>query len=263
MENPKRVPESALRDKAHQMEPNDFSRHMQGRLDRRPVAAFKDMKAGKVYYDKERRNVLRVQRVTPTGRQAEIEFVGGTMGRTKVHKGSDGDRVKFVELDEDLLSYLGITHEDIVREAVNRGLEIPPRVRRHYPLLFVTLPERFAERKLGDDLRRICHRFQPPGPDDIDRWIEAAHEQLAGLFHERVKRLALNADMHQDFDRWVGQQKDDIDYYRWLRSLVAEGGVFHIPDLEPAPKEKRRPVFKPEPRPSLPLPTKDMGPCPI
>ena len=149
----------------------------------------------------------------------------------RIYRGSYPGR--FIELDADLLVLSGVSHEEIVKAAVAAGLEVPPEVRRQYPALFVTIPERFANGH-HSAVERVTQalatafRKEPINVKDVDGWIDEAHKQIASLRCERTRTVALNPDTAQDYDRYIVDHRADIDFYRWLRKLVDVDGVFHV-----------------------------------
>jgi len=85
-------------------------------------------------------------------------------------------------------------------------------------------------------MERVTQSLTPPmfakeavSVTDIDAWIEHTHYLMATMRCEKTRRTALNPDMAVDYDRYLADNLDDIDFYRWLRKLVDVGGVFHVP----------------------------------
>jgi len=214
---------------------NDMARKCRTMLEARPTCQFDGLGPGKTYCYKppygERFELLTIGEVTPKRTQA-VASVNGREPR-RIYKGSYAGT--FVELDADLRALTGITHEMIVKAAVDAGLEVPPEVRRQYPDLFIEIPERFANGRFSA-LERVKQSLQPApfqreavSVADVDKFIEHAHYLLATARCERTRRAALNPDMGQDYDRMAKDHIDDIDFYRWLRRQVDVGGVFHVP----------------------------------
>jgi len=226
----------ALRKGFDRMVANDMARECRAILDARPTCQFDGIEAGKSYCYKppygNRFELLTIGEVTPKRTQAVASVNGGEPRR--IYKGSYTGT--FVELDADLRSLTGITHEMIVKAAVDAGLEVPPEVRRQYPDLFVEIPERFANGRFSA-VERVKQALQPApfqreavSVADVDKFIEHAHYLLATARCERTRRAALNPDMGRDYDRMAKDHIDDINFYRWLRRQVDVGGVFHIPE---------------------------------
>ena len=127
--------------------------------------------------------------------------------RQRRRKGNPGASTRatytgnFIELDADLRALTGITHETVVKAAVDAGLDVPPIVRREYPGLFVEIPERFANgrfsavERVKQALLPAPFQREPVSVADVDKFIEHAHYLLATVRCERTRRAALNPDM--------------------------------------------------------------------
>jgi hypothetical protein len=101
--------------------------------------------------------------------------------------------------------------------------------------LFIEIPERFATGRFSA-VERVTQALQAApfstaavGVAEVDAFIEHAHYLIATMRCERTRRVALNPDMAADYDRYLTDSLNDIDFYRWLRKLVDVGGVFHVP----------------------------------
>jgi hypothetical protein len=219
----------------HRVVANDMARECRKMLDACPTCQFEGIEAGKSYCYKPSYGtaaLVVVGEVTPKRTQAIASVNGGEPRR--IYKGSYNCGT-FIELDADLRALTGITHEMIVKAAVDAGLDVPPEVRRQYPALFVEIPERFANGRFSA-VERVAQALQPApfqresvSVADVDEFIEHAHYLLATVRCERTRRVALNPDMAVDYDRMVSDNVDDIDFYRWLRRQIDVGGVFYIP----------------------------------
>jgi hypothetical protein len=229
------IPEVAFRKGFHRMVANDMARECRAMLDACPTCEFAGLEAGKSYCCKPSYgtpSLVVVGEVTPKRTQAVASVNNGEPRR--IYKGAYHGAT-FIELDADLRTLTGVTHEMIVAGAVAAGMELPPEVRRQYPALFVEIPERFSNGR-HTAVERVTQSLTPPmfapvpvSAADIDAWIAAAHESIASLRCERTRRVALNPDTAPDYDQYLDGYRDDIDYYRWLRKLVDVGGVFHVP----------------------------------
>ena len=223
----------ALRKGFHKMIANDMARECRAMLDACPTCEFDGLEAGKSYCYKPSYGtpaLVVVGQTTPKRRQAVASVNQGAPRR--IYKGDYYG--SFIELDADLRALTGITHETVVKAAVDAGLDVPPIVRREYPGLFVEIPERFANGRFSA-VERVTQALQPApfqrepvSVADVDQFIEHAHYLLATARCERTRRAALNPDMGQDYDRMANDHIDDIDFYRWLRRQIDVGGVFHI-----------------------------------
>jgi len=205
-------------------------------LEKRPTCGFAGLQPGKTYVYKPSygnySELLTIGEVTPKRIQAVAAVNGGAR---RIYKGSyEGT---FTELDADLVALADVKHEEVVKAAVERGLDVPPEVRREYPALFVEIPERFAQPPRHSAAERVKNalnptwvlRKEPVGPATLDAQIEEAHRQIAVLQDTRCQAVAANPDTAGDYDRYIAEHRADIDFYRWLRRLVDVGGVFHIP----------------------------------
>ena len=228
------IPEVAFRKGFHRMVANDMARECRAMLDACPTCEFEGLEAGKSYCYKPSYGtaaLVEVGQTTPKRRQAVASVNQGEPRR--IYKGDYYG--SFIELDADLRTLTGITHEMIVAAAVAAGMEVPPEVRRQYPGLFVEIPERFsngrfsAVERVTQALQPACFQREPVSVADVDKFIEHAHYLLATARCERTRRAALNPDMGQDYDRMAKDHIDDIDFYRWLRRQIDVGGVFHVP----------------------------------
>ena len=222
----------ALKKGFHRMVARDVAREGQAMLDARPSCQFEGLEAGKSYCYKPSYGqpcLVVVGQTTPKCRQATVSVNCGAPRR--IYRGNYPGR--FIELDADLLVLSSVSHEEIVKAAVAAGLEVPPEVRRQYPALFVTIPERFANghhsavERVTQSLA-TAFRKEPINVEDVDGWIDEAHKQIASLRCERTRMVALNPDTAPDYDRYIVDHRADIDFYRWLRKLVDLDGVFHV-----------------------------------
>lgn len=227
--------EVAFRKGFHTMVASDMARECKTILDRCPTCEFEGLEPGKSYcYKPSYGNpaLVVVGQTTPKRKQAVASINNGEPRR--IYKGDYYG--SFIELDADLRALTGTTHEMIVKAAVDAGLDVPPEVRRQYPALFVEIPERFANGRFSA-AERVTQSLTPQFSDPvtvatIDQWIEHAHFLMANLRCERTRHTALNPDLAADYDRYLGDSLSDLDFYRWLRTLVDAGGVFHLPAKE-------------------------------
>ena len=224
----------ALRKGFQKMIANDMARECRAVLDACPTCEFEGLEAGKSYCYKPSYGtpaLVVVGQTTPKRRQAVASVNQGEPRR--IYKGDYYGN--FIELDADLRALTGITHEAIVKTALDVGLDVPPIVRREYPDLFVEIPERFANgrfsaaERVKQALQPAPFQREPVSVADVDKFIEHTHYLMATMRCERTRRTALNPDMAVDYDRYLKDNLDDIDFYRWLRRLIDLGGVFHVP----------------------------------
>jgi len=227
----------ALRKGFHKMPAYDMGQRCRAMLDKRPTCRFAELQPGKTYLYKasygNHMELLTVGEVTPKRTQA-VAAVNGN-GPRRIYRGSyEGT---FSELDADLVALSPLKHDEVVQAAVERGLDVPPVVRREYPALFVKIPERFAQAPRHSAAERVrnalnpdwVRRTEPVGPATFDAQIEEAHRQIAILQDTRCQAVVANPDTAVDYDRFLAEHRADIDFYRWLRRLVDVGGIFHLP----------------------------------
>lgn len=228
--------EVALRKGFHKMLAYDMGVKCRKLLDARPTCEFAALEPGKTYvyktYNGNCREVFTVGEVTPKRTQAVVGVNGSAR---RVYKGSyDGT---FIELDADLIALADVKHEEVVKAALDAGLDVPPEVRREYPALFVDIPERFAQPPRHSAAERVknalsdswLRRANPVSPATLDVQIEEAHRQIAILQDTRCQAVVANPDTAGDYDRYLAEHRADIDFYRWLRRLVDVNGIFHLP----------------------------------
>jgi hypothetical protein len=210
----------------------EMASELQQSLEALPVTSFPDLRAGTTYYYKPSYGsgdkALTVRRMLPSRKMADVSDYGTEriyrITPTQYH-GS------FRALSEELLPWLGVTHEQVVDEAVAKGLEVPARVRVHYPQKFVELPERFELKHLQDVLKPIWGRTLTAAT--ADDAIQENHKQIKRLYKAMVRAVIVNPSTRQDYTAFIQNAIDDIDFYRWLRPHVDVGGVFYLNGEKP------------------------------
>lgn len=228
----------ALNQGFHKLTAYEMSSKCRDMLDALPTCDFTGLQPGKTYCYKPRygmgMELVTIGEVTPKRTQAVASVHGS--GARRIYRGSYPGT--FSELDADLIALSdGVTHEVVVKAAVDAGLDVPPIVRRAYPALFVEIPERLAQPPRHTAAERVANalnpawvpRNDPVGPAALDAQIAEAHLQIAVLQDARCQAVVVNPDNAQDYDQYIADHRADIDFYRWLRRLVDVGGVFHIP----------------------------------
>jgi len=236
----------------HAMVGSDMATAIRARLDARPSVPFAKLTPGWWLYRAPyagplgpgKQAVFVVERLTPTGKQAQAivpDLHGGVGHQMRLSAGSYPGA--FVSLDDTLIRCLGLAHGEVVEEAVRRRLPVPPRVQCEHPGLFLEIPARFAladERNGKTAAERVREHLamdwgnqwpkRPVSAEAVDLWIAEAHRRLCRGRSEAVRRRAMNRDTGADYDRVEQEFGDLIDFYRWLRTHVAPGGVFHVPE---------------------------------
>lgn len=247
----------------HMMTEYDYCGAVKKWLASMPVRSWAELEVGGTYMHKDYRGnymAFSVVRITPSRAKTTVREWGDDYD-TDFLKGSY-QHVEFIHIDDSLISMLGVTHEMIVEEAVNRGLPVPPEVRCAYPGFFVEVPERFTKAgghpvvevfglpkgnkyydgpatsadRLREVLQTCIFRGGPCTPEKVNGWIERAHQAISKVtcYYIRLNEEDEIAQQLQrgDMDKLVSEFLVDIDFYRWLLPLVSEGGVFHIPQVE-------------------------------
>lgn len=233
----------ALRKGFHKLTAYDMANKCRTMLEKCPTCRFTDLQPGKTYLYKApyggHMEMLTVGEVTRKRTQAVVGVNGSAR---RVYRGAyEGT---FCELTADLVALSPVKHEEVVKAAVDSGLDVPPVVRREYPHLFVEIPERFAQEPRHSAAERVknalsdswLRRTSPVSTATLDAQIEEAHRQIAILQDTRCQAVAANPDTAGDYDRYLAEHRADIDFYRWLRRLVDVGGVLYLPSPQSAPR---------------------------
>lgn len=192
-----------------------------------PQVKFEELEVGQVVYYCEsgysKHQVLRVLKTTPARKLADVAAIDGSY-QFRAAKGKYYGT--FSLLNEELVSFVGLTHEDVVKEAMRRGLEIPARVRIRYAELFVEQPARFRKGRLTEFMQPSWGKAITVTA--IDAMIDNSHATIRKMEEARVKSAAMNPDHGLDYDIYIANGLGDLDFYRWVRPLVEEGGVFYL-----------------------------------
>lgn len=64
--------------------------------------------------------------------------------------------------------------------------------------------------------------------ETIDEIIKREHIEIKVLGEQRVRAIILNPKVAADYDRYVQDHVDSIDFYRWLQPHVSPDGVFYM-----------------------------------
>lgn len=241
---------------SHQRTRAEMARDLCDRLAARPQVRFAEIVAGRLYSytsysGSEHSEILGVLAVAPAGGQARVVRYDKESTPSREHKIYKGTYSgTFTELDAVLAAHLGLTHRDVVKAAAARGLDVPARVRCEHPGLFLDIPERFAcgaewnartaaervREHLAMDWGKSWPR-RPVSAEAVDLWIAEAHRRLTHSRSEAVRRVAMNRDTREDYDRVEEEFRDLVDFYRWLRPHVSPGGVFYVAESLAADEE--------------------------
>lgn len=210
----------------HQQTAYDMAKQLRTMLEALPTAKFPDLREQSMYqYENggSQMRVLTVARMLPSRKMADVQFYGEDQTQRITPSRYYGI---FRELNDEIKKWLGVTHENVIDSAITEGLSIPARVRVHYPDKFVELPERFSVKQLQDVLRPSWGKFVTA--ETVAEMIEQRHQSIRKMDLELPKVAVLNPAHIQDYERYIAGYNTDIDFYRWLQPLVAEGGVFCI-----------------------------------
>lgn len=198
----------------------------------RPKINFEQLEVAQVVYYKssygDRDQVLRVVKTTPARKLADVESIDGEY-KFRAAKGKYYGQ--FSVLNDELISFVGLTHEGVVKEAMARGLEIPARVRVRYAEMFVDLPSRFRRGRLTEFMQPSWGKAVTV--ESIDEMITNSHSTIRKLEEARVKSAAMNPDHKLDYDIYIAGSMGDLDFYRWVRPLVEPSGVFYLNGEKP------------------------------
>jgi hypothetical protein len=211
----------------------------------------------KLYTTTNHTQVFLMQRLLPSGKQADVVFWAQDRTAFASERIFAGSYDRLFLLDELLTARLGVTQQMVVEAALLRDLSVPVKVRIEHPQLFVTIPARFgklegARAKVIDGLlltrdslttsaiERVKNALSPDwfrgaGPCTVAKvqaWIEESHRTIQRMSCDRTRAATVSPTCVQDWDRLIADQTDNIEFYRWLEPLVAPGGVFFNPEEE-------------------------------
>lgn len=214
----------------HQQTAYEMTRDVEALMAERPKLPFEALETGQMVfqppaYSGASHDVFSVLKVTPKRTQIEARRPIGDQAPFKAYKGSY--YTPFTILDENLVSLLGITHREIVEEAVRLALAVPGRVRVYYPDLFVEVPERFEAKRLIETLRPQWGREVTNR--ELKAFIEERHQRFRQLESQMSKAVVLNPATAEDYQRYLLGYIADIDFFRWLLPHVSEGGALCSP----------------------------------
>lgn len=221
-----------MTDNFHTKTAYEMATELQERLNTLPVTSFADLRAGVTYYYRPSygngQQALTVRRMLPSKKMADVSDYGNERVYRITPSRYHGT---FRALSDDLLPWLGVTHEQVIDKAITDDLDIPARIRVHYPDKFIQTPERFTVKRLRDVLRPEWGKVMTLAA--VDEIIVSHHERVKGLQESRAKAVVLNPDSRLDYDKYIQNCIDDIDFYRWLRPHVDVGGVFYLNGEKP------------------------------
>ena len=230
-------PEIAFKWRYHEMTRGAMSADLRKRISKIPEQLFSDMQVGVTYlyqpgYGSDQ--VFVCLNITPSRKQADVrKLCGNGSVDFRIHAASY--RGKFLNLlPNGISTLLGVTHESIVKEAARRKLDVPVPARREYPALFVSIPDRF-ERHLHRETKadRVknaleSHFGKTSTLADYKNIITEHHRDIRQLLEESIRMIHLNPALESDYQNYINDHKDSVDFYRWLIPHVSPGGVFCV-----------------------------------
>jgi hypothetical protein len=230
----------AIRLGFHAMTREDASKAGRALLETFPARSFEELEAGKTYCLKrsyEDMQSVAVHKLTP-----KHAWITASINDEPPRRYCKGNMYgHYFELVPDCAAVSRLTHEDMVKHAVRRGIDVPPLVRRQYPHLFLNdVPERFGvksqtaiERLRGALSQRGINR-KYMGRHDVIAWINEAHDDISVWRDKHICEAEKKNRYHtdKDYDRLILGYWHDIDFYRWLLPHVSEGGVFFVPSTK-------------------------------
>lgn len=212
----------------HAATANEMARDLKAYADGLPKRSFEELEEGQTVYMRApytgaRDDVFTVLKTTPARKQLEAVRPGEDSHPFRAYKGSYPGT--FIVLDEHMISMLGVTHRDVVVEALRRKLDVPGSVRVYYPELFITTPERFTAECVAEFVRPAWGKKVTDAT--ARSCAEASLARIVELESLRSKAVVLNAAVAADYDRMIEGCRADIDFYRWIEPHLAEGGALH------------------------------------
>lgn len=233
------IPETAFERGYHKMTSGEMGADIRKRIDSAYVVhEFSGIERGQTYLYRKRYgsdDVFRIENITPSGKQADVTKLSPN-GDFKFRIHAASYREKFIDLESaGVLELLRIEHRDIIKKALWYGKSgITVAVAREYPDLFVEIPDRFdrkipLETKVDRIKRALESHFgkTATAAEFLDR-IESHHVSIRELQEESTRMTQFNPALKQDYETYIADNKDSIDFYRWLLPHVSAGGVFSI-----------------------------------
>lgn len=209
----------------------EMASELQQLIKSQPSVTFEQLEVGQVVYFGTYNNqseVLHVIKTTPARKLADVQ----RYGTERVFRAAKGKYYgSFFVLNDELISFLGMTHKDVIGEALRRELEIPARVRIHYAETFAELPERFRAGRLNEFITPSWGKAVTAKA--IDEAVNDTHKRIRQLEEGRTKSLAINPPHSKDYDEFIVKAIEDLDFYRWVRPHVEQGGVFYLNGEKP------------------------------
>jgi len=192
---------------------------------------FEDLVPGNLYFyraegggylSRVQRQVIRVGRMTPTKRKATVGIGPEYMAAEALAKSLPGD---FYLISEELAARVWLTHRQIVEDALKAGRDIPQKVRRYHPDLFVTIPEGITAEALST-LLTGWKAFT--SISDVEGCIASTHESLAAHDRDSAMLVVRGGSTQAEMDKARQSLLGRLALYTWLMPLVVPGGTFAV-----------------------------------
>lgn len=212
----------------HAVTANEMSRDLKAYADALPKRAFEELEVGQtVYmppaYSGARDEVFTVLKTTPGRRQLEAVHPGADSRPFRAYRGSYPGT--FIVLDRNFVSLIGVTHRDVVAEALRLKLDVPGAVRVYYPDLFIEIPERFGVERVTDFVRPAWGKRVTA--ETARACAEERHARIRQMESQKSKAVVLNPEVADDYERLIQGCISDIDFYRWIEPHLSEGGALY------------------------------------
>ncbi|MFL6284487.1 MAG: hypothetical protein ACJ74Q_15185 [Pyrinomonadaceae bacterium] len=214
----------------HAVTAYDMSRDLRERIGRLPKRAFAELEVGDVVfkaqaYEGGGTDVFKVLKVTPQRKQIEAVRPGPDSRPFRAYAG--GYHAPLTVFDEEMISLIGVTHREIVTEAVRLRLEVPREVRVCYPEMFVKIPERFSAERVAETLKPSWGKVVTAAT--VKAFREERHQRIRQMEENLSKAVVLNPDVAVEYERLIAGCLFDIDFFTWLLRHVSAGGALHAP----------------------------------
>lgn len=245
MTQPQHILDFAIEQGHHTRTPREFARKVRKRMKSLPSTvitdetAFSELEEGQTYiahnssghrgaYQFHKYRVMTIQRITPKATQAVVydEFLDE---EKRIYEGKERGTT-FYENDGRTAQLASKEHREIVEYAILTGHEIPPRVRRHHPGLFVRIPERWEEKRI----RKMLTGLDPTTAESLRESLEHQREKLRDretLYTEKVDEGREEHVLELCLG-FIEKTLNRIELYEWLLPHVEDDGPFAL-DEEP------------------------------
>ena len=219
---------------AHALTSYDYRNTLLKHLVSNPGIKFADLNLGLYYYaDHSRPQILSINKISPGKRKIDA-FIFGFKNGVKTQGESlpiyAGERYYlFHPISQETLALCCRTHRGLVKEATKDGVSIPVEVKREYPDLFVSIPERFAP----EDVQRCLTGWgRLVTVDDVEKAIETTRVSIRHHDDDAAYLVTFGQRGAEESRKARANLLDKLALYLWVLSLVSSGGIFAIDKLE-------------------------------